>query len=152
MLNLKTLFTQDQDQIIQILLKISNLLVSIFFIFLTFKYFFKEKKVNKAYLVFPFIGIFVLLINTIFGFPQNNFDPSFGDTYKVFYYSFLIPFSIIFLLKNINIKNFKNIVFILVFLLFTFVNLGFPKSNNENLDLEIKESVENTVFCELNKI
>ena len=69
----------------------------------------------------------------------------------MFYYSFLIPFSIIVVLKNINIKNFKNIVFILVFLLFTFVNLGFPKSNNENLDLEIKESVENTVFCELNK-
>ena len=132
-------------------LRYLNLLISIFFIFLTFKYFFKEKKVNKVYLIFPFIGIFVLLINTVFGIPQNNFDPSFGDTYKVFYYSFLIPFSIIVVLKNISIKNFKNIMFVLFFLLFTFVNLGFPKSNNENLDIEIKESIENTIFCELNK-
>lgn len=132
-------------------LRYLNLLLSIFFIFLTFKYFFKEEIVSKAYLIFPFIGIFVLLINTIFGFPQNNFDPSVGDTYKVFYYSFLIPFSIIVVLKNINFNNYKNIIFVLVFLIFSFVNLGFPKSNNENLDLEIKEILENTLFCELNK-
>jgi len=132
-------------------LRYINLLLSIFFIFLTLKYFFKEKKSNKIYLIFPFIGIFVLLINTLFGFPQNNFDPTVGDTYKVFYYSFLIPFSMIVILKNINFKIFKNLIFVLVFLLFTFVNLGFPKSNNESLDLEIKASIENTIFCELNK-
>ena len=92
---LKNIVYSGPDQIIQkYYLRYLNLLVSIFFIFLTFKYFFKEKKLTKLILFFRLLEFF-LLINTIFGFPQNNFDPSFGDTYKVFYYSFLIPFQLL---------------------------------------------------------
>ncbi|MDC3103754.1 hypothetical protein OA408_03215 [Acidimicrobiaceae bacterium] len=132
-------------------LRYVNVLASIIFLFLIVRTFFKGDKNNKAYLLFPFIGIFVLLANTILGFPQNNFDPTVGDTYKVFYYSFLIPFSIIIVLNNVNLKKIRNIVLIFLFILFTFINFGFPKSNNEDLDLEIKENVENMVFCEINK-
>ena len=84
-------------------------------------------------------------------FPQNNFDPNVGDTFKVFYYSFLIPFPVIMIFKNIDFKKIKNYLFILLFIGFTFINLGFPKANNEYLDLELKNRVENTMFCELNR-
>ena len=43
------------------------------------------------------------------------------------------------------------VLFILLFIGFTFINLGFPKANNEYLDLELKNRVENTMFCELNR-
>ena len=79
----------------------------------------------------PILGIIVLLVNTIFGFPQNNFDPRTGDTFKVFYYSFLIPYPIIFVLKNIKLKKIKHILLISTFIFFTIINLGFPKSNSE---------------------
>ena len=97
------------------------------------------------------LGIFVLLINSIFGFPQNNFDPAVADTFKVFYYSFLIPFPLIIILKNLNLKKLINLLSIVTFIVFTFINLGFPKINNEILDSKITVSVQNNVLCEINK-
>lgn len=129
-----------------------GLLYSLLFIFMTFYYFFRETIPNKIYISFPFFGIIILLINSLFGFPQNNFDPLVGDTLKVFYYSFLIPLPILIIFKNLKRIKIKNLIFVILFTLFTIINLGFPKSNNENLDLAIKSKVENTVLCEVNKI
>tara|TARA_B100000902_G_scaffold59643_1_gene66735 strand:+ start:16623 stop:18263 length:1641 start_codon:yes stop_codon:yes gene_type:complete len=127
-----------------------GLIYSIVFISLLFRMLFKKENKNKFYLTLPFIGIFILLFHVVLGFPQNNFDPNTGDTFKVFYYSFLIPYPIIIILKNIN-TNIKNIIFVTFFFIFSLVNLGFPKANDENLDLEIIYNVENTIFCEVNK-
>lgn len=128
-----------------------SMIFSLFFLYLYFKVFFTNKLNEVFYNLFPLIGIFVLILNAVFGFPQNNFDPNVGDTFKVFYYSFLIPFPIIMIFKNIDFKKIKNYFFILLFIFFTYINLGFPKSNNEYLDLELKKRVENTLFCELNR-
>ena len=92
------------------------------------------------------------MVNSLFGFPQNNFDPLVGDTLKVFYYSFLIPLPVLIVFKNLKRVKIKNVVFITLFLFFTIFNFGFPKANNENLDLAIKSNVENTLFCEINSI
>ena len=127
------------------------MIFSLFFLYLYLKVFFTNRLKDKVYNLFPLIGIFILLVNTIFGFPQNNFDPNVGDTFKVFYYSFLIPFPIIMIFNNIDFKKIKNYLFVLLFIGFTFINLGFPKANNEYLDLELKNRVENTMFCELNR-
>ena len=117
------------------------MIFSLFFLYLYLKVFFTNRLKDKVYNLFPLIGIFILLVNTIFGFPQNNFDPNVGDTFKVFYYSFLIPFPVIMIFNNIDFKKIKkNYLFILLFIGFTFINLGFPKANNEYLDLELKKS------------
>ena len=129
-----------------------GLLFSTLFFYLLFYNFYKENKINRSYLIFPMLGILVLLINTIFGFPQNNFDPTKADTFKVFYYSFLVPFPLIIILKNINLRKIINILSLSIFVSFTFINLGFPKINNEILDSKITSSVENNVLCEVNKV
>lgn len=128
-----------------------GLMFSSLFIFLVLYNLFRENKRNVTYLLLPFIGIFVLLINSIFGIPQNNFDPAVADTFKVFYYSFLIPFPILIIFKNMNLKNVRNIFIITIFIIFTFINLGFPKINDEQLDSKLTTSIENTVLCEFNK-
>ena len=129
-----------------------GIVISLFFLYFVFYYFLKETVINKLYILFPFFGIFVLMVNSIFGFPQNNFDPLVGDTLKVFYYSFLIPLPVLIVFKNLKRVKIKNVVFVTLFLFFTIFNFGFPKANNENLDLAIKSNVENTLFCEINSI
>ncbi len=129
-----------------------GLLFSALFIFLIFLNLFRENKKNRVYILFPFFGIFVLLINSIFGIPQNNFDPAVADTFKVFYYSFLVPFSLLIILKNVDLKKIFNLFLTLLFIIFTFINFGFPKINDQQLDSSITRSVENTVLCEFNSI
>ena len=55
-----------------------------------FLFSFKDKK-NRVFYLSPFIGMFILYINSL-GIPENNFDPFTSDTFKVFYYS---PFIIL---------------------------------------------------------
>ena len=50
-----------------------------------------------------------------------------------------------------NLKNVRNIFIITIFIIFTFINLGFPKINDEQLDSKLTTSIENTVLCEFNK-
>jgi hypothetical protein len=118
--------------------------------YLVFYYLFKKNTKHKEYIIFPFLGIMVLLINAILGFPQNNFDPNVADTFKVFYYSFLIPFSLLVIINNINFKKINNILLIIAFTIFSFINLGFPKVNDEKFDQFLIQSVENSLFCEVN--
>lgn len=129
-----------------------GLLFSGLFILSIIYNFFRVSKENFTYMLFPFFGIFVLLINSIFGIPQNNFDPAVGDTFKVFYYSFLIPFPLLIVLNNINFRKIRNLLITSIFLVFTFINLGFPKINDEKLDAKLVVNVENSVVCELNKV
>jgi hypothetical protein len=128
-----------------------GMVFSLVFIFLIFYYLIKESIENKIYILFPFMGVVVLLINSIYGFPQNNFDPNVADTLKVFYYVFLIPFPLAIILKNINFYRFKNILFAILFTVFSFINLGFPKINDEKFDQILTTSIENKLFCEFNK-
>ena len=129
-----------------------GLIISLVFLCLVLYYFYKESLTNKVYILFPFFGILILIINSIFGFPQNNFDPLVGDTLKVFYYSFLIPLPVLIVFKNLKRLKIKNMLFLILFIAFTIFNLGFPKANNEKFDLAIKSNVENTLFCEINSL
>ena len=129
-----------------------GLIISLVFMCLVLYYFYKESLTNKVYILFPFFGIMILIINSIFGFPQNNFDPLVGDTLKVFYYSFLIPLPVLIVFKNLKRLKIKNMLFLILFIAFTIFNLGFPKANNEMFDLAIKSNVENTLFCEINSL
>ena len=62
------------------------------FYFFLFKIYKRNK--NLKLLITPFIGMFLIIINS-FSIPFNNFDPQRADTYKTFYYSFLLCFSFV---------------------------------------------------------
>lgn len=105
----------------------------------------------KIYSILPVLGLIVLLVNIIFGFPQNNYNPETSDTLKTFYYAFLIPYPFIFLLKNMKLKNYKIYLILLVLITYFFVNLGFPKSNSQEFDNEVNKNVEYSSTCFIDK-
>ena len=63
-----------------------GLLLSVMLYFLIIKSYIKKDK-DYQYIIMPFAGILVLIINSL-GFPENNFNPETGDTFKSYYYSF----------------------------------------------------------------
>ena len=127
-----------------------GVVLSLIFFYLLFKSFYKKSQ-DWVYVISPLIGIFILIISSL-GFPENNFNPETGDTFKGFYYSFFTIISIVFLLNNYVKKNkLTNIKIIIITILFSFI-LGFPKANNTSLDSTLYEINSYTMTCELNKL
>ena len=78
-----------------------------------------KNKIEKVIYAAPFIGIFVLLINSL-GIPFNNFDPNKGDTFKTIYFSFLLFISFIYLFKNISLNEMNAVKLLITFFLIIF--------------------------------
>ncbi len=99
-------------------------ILSIFFYTTLIIFMVKSKnEIERVFYAAPFIGIFVLLINSL-GIPFNNFDPEKGDTFKTIYFSFLLFITFIYLFKNITLnkrKTFKflGILFLIIFSIFS---------------------------------
>ena len=101
---------------------------------------------NKEFLLLPFCGIIILVINSL-GFPNKNFDPETGDLFKVHYYSFLVSITFVFLLnyfyKKLNLTQYLSILLIPIFL----ITMGFPKNlSGENLN-GVLSKLEYTTIC-----
>ncbi len=101
---------------------------------------------NKEFLLLPFCGIIILVINSL-GFPNKNFDPETGDLFKVHYYSFLISIAFVFLLnyfyKKNNSTQYLSMLLIPIFL----ITMGFPKNlSDENLN-GVLSKLEYTSIC-----
>ena len=129
---------------------IVGVVLSLIFYYSLFKSFYKKSH-NWIYIISPLIGISILIINSL-GFPENNFNPETGDTFKAFYYSFFIIISVVFLLNNYAKKNkLTNIKIFIITILFSFI-LGFPKANNTSLDSTLYEINSYAVTCEVNKL
>ena len=108
-------------------------------------------KKYRIYLIAIFIGMGVILIHAIIGYPTNNFDPLVGDTFKPLYYSFVMLFSISFMVSIFAEKNsFKTRHLLLYCLIIVFI-LGFPKNNYKEVDDSFIQKIENSIFCELEK-
>ena len=130
--------------------RIVGLFVSIFIFYQLFKNLLRKRKENK-FLSFIFIGIFILAIHAITGFPKNNFDPLVGDTFKTLYYSFLVFISVSFLLANLYKTKLKYLLFITIFLSSIYI-IGFPKlSTLENNSSEYQINYLSS-FCEINNL
>ena len=84
-----------------------------------------KNKIDRVFYAAPFIGIFVLLINSL-GIPFNNFDPEKGDTFKTIYFSFLLFISFLYLFKNIilNKKNTFKILSTFFLIFFSIFSIG----------------------------
>ena len=108
-------------------------------------------KKYRMYLIAIFIGMGVILIHAITGYPTNNFDPLVGDTFKPLYYSFVMLFSVSFVVSIFAEKNSFKIRHLLLYGLLIVFILGFPKNDYSEVDGSFVQKVENSIFCELEK-
>ena len=100
----------------------------------------------------PLVGLLVLIIHAITGFPVNNFDPSVGDTFKTLYYSFFVCLAFVFIFKNLIESNkFMHTKFIIYLISMIFI-LGFPKISNYEYENSISILNNYSEMCGINKI
>lgn len=115
-------------------------LCSYFLIF----YFAKKDNKNKIFYLFPFFGLFILLLQA-YGIPQKGFDKETAELFKTHYYSYLLIICLIFVILNLFKKNIIiGYSILLVFILTSAFLYGLPnktieyqeiiKSKNLNLD------------------
>ena len=123
-----------------------ELIFALMFYILIFKTLEKKSEIN-IYLISPFIGILILLMNS-FGIPDKNFDPTKGDTLKVSYYGFFIGICLVFLLcEYLNkYKIFGNLISIMLIISCLFL-LGFPKTNYSEINNNIDTKIQISLFC-----
>ncbi len=127
------------------------LFIALLFYLLLFIFFIKQKK-YRIYLFSPLFGILILLVNA-FGFPNLNFDPLTGDTFKVHYYSFFLSMSFIFLGALLLRTN--KIVGLIVLILFSVSSIyiiGFPKTADNNTGYYISSKNSISPFCRLTNL
>ncbi len=107
------------------------------------------KKYRKFYLA-PLAGILLLYVNSL-GVPSNNFNPIKGDTFKAFYFGFLLSISFIFvvahLLKSVKIMKF---IFPLLFILSTLFVAGHPRENSQYLSEHLVSVNQHSILCNIN--
>tara|TARA_Y100001970_G_scaffold278415_1_gene384064 strand:- start:272 stop:1942 length:1671 start_codon:yes stop_codon:yes gene_type:complete len=124
------------------------LILSLVFYFLLAIFYIREKRF-RLYLFSPLIGIAILLINA-FGFPNLNFDPLTGDTFKVHYYSFFLTVSFIFLTSILlSKKKFLAYIVLIFFSLSSIYIVGFPKNDNNNIDFYLSSKNSISPFCNI---
>jgi len=105
----------------------------------------------RVYLVAVFLGMAVILVHAITGYPKNNFDPLVGDTFKPLYYSFTLLFSFSFaIVLSFEKKIFKFRHLLVYCLLIVFI-LGFPKKDFSEIDGTFIQKIEHSTFCEIEK-
>jgi hypothetical protein len=109
-----------------------------------------KDKSNRKYYLAPIIGIVILYINSL-GFPSNNFNPVKGDTFKAYYFSFLLCISLLFLAVKLYTKiNFLKIIFLISFIVGVLFISGHPKENNQQLSEHLIFANEFTPICTIN--
>ena len=129
--------------------RVISYFVSIFFYTALIILSLKDKR-NKKYYLAPFIGIIILYINSL-GFPSNNFNPVKGDTFKAYYFSFLLCISLLFIAAKLFTQiNFLKIIFLILFVLGSLFITGHPKENNQQLSEHLILSNEFTPICTIN--
>lgn len=142
-----TLFNQKNTDYYP--LETVGLILSVYFFFLLIKYLITDYSLRK-YLVAIYLGMAIIILHAISGFPANNFDPNVGDTFKPHYYSFVFLLSTIFLFARL-IENKKNKGFLLFLVVFSFLNMGFFKVESNDLNQNLKPYIEMSDTCQITK-
>tara|TARA_B100000900_G_scaffold359039_1_gene330278 strand:- start:273 stop:2018 length:1746 start_codon:yes stop_codon:yes gene_type:complete len=124
-------------------------LTILFYIFILF--FSVKQKKYRLYILSPFIGMLILLINAL-GFPTNNFDPFVADTFKTFYYSPFLILAFTFLLISLKKRSlFIQISFIVLYVFTMIFIYGFPKQDSSEYIADLDDRNIRSVMCETNK-
>ncbi len=127
-----------------------GLIISIFLFYLLIKNTIQNKKYRK-FLFAVFLGMVVLLFHSITGIPKNNFDPLVGDTFKPLYYSFVFIFSFAFLFVILFESKKIKTVYVFVYMVLVIFVLGFPKEQNYDLQVNLVNKIQDSVYCEIEK-
>jgi len=129
--------------------KLFGLSLSILFFIKIFKIF-TNKHTDKIYIISPLFGILILMLSAL-GFPENNFKPETGDTFKAYYYSFLSIVSLSLVLQN-YVKN-KSLSFfkIAIYIPLILFLIGFPMENNTSLDNQLYIQNSYSLTCSIDK-
>ena len=124
------------------------LTVTLYFIIL---YFMRTFNSLKIYLLLPFIGLFVLLLQA-YGFPSRNFNKQTAELFKTHYYSFFLIITISFVLVLI-FKNYKyfGISFVILIMFNSFYLYGIPLNTANNYYEYLNEKNQFSLFCGLNQ-
>lgn len=130
--------------------KLISIFMSIFF-YSFLIYFAIIKKFEKQFFLGPFIGILILYINSL-GFPSNNFNPVRGDTFKSFYYSFLLSVAFVFIIVNLfsKTKVFYKFLFCTTYIVIILFIFGHPKSISQEFSNKLIIENEYNIFCSIN--
>ena len=130
---------------------VANIFSFLFYILLIL-YSVKNKE-HKKFLVFPVLsGVLILYLNSI-GIPSNNFNPFKGDTFKPFYFSFLLSISFVFI-SCLLMERFKKYKYLIVyfFIISIFFIGGHPKTVNQAISEGLVIRNEFSIFCEINNV
>ena len=128
--------TWDDPNYIDELRMRSSFYVSALFYFLiiVLSIFKKDKRVG---MISPYVGLVVVSLSSAGYFGTNNYDPLVSDTFKTYYFSFLIVLSFSITLSEIlSINIFRKTIILVTPLLFLFY-LGFPMDYGEQKEIDI---------------
>jgi hypothetical protein len=88
-------------------------------------------------MISPYVGVVAVSLSSLGYFGTNNYDPLVSDTFKTFYFSFLIVLSFSITLSEIlSINIFRKTIILVTPLLFLFY-LGFPMDYGEQKEIDI---------------
>tara|TARA_B110000008_G_scaffold273686_1_gene308335 strand:- start:2944 stop:4608 length:1665 start_codon:yes stop_codon:yes gene_type:complete len=105
-----------------------------YFLLIILSIFKKDKRVG---ILSPYVGLLAVSLSSLGYFGTNNYDPLVSDTFKTFYFSFLIILSFSIVLSEILSKNvFRKILILTTSLLFLFY-LGFPMDYDDQKEIDI---------------
>ena len=123
------------------------ILLTLFFVLASIRYSGKHKK----FIYSPLIGIVVLIINNVLGFPSNNFDPNRADTFKTFYIAIFLSLSFIFVnIFLLKVLGKYRYIYLVIFILLMLFIIGLPLANNSDLDSSLSRNNSLSIFCEIN--
>jgi len=107
---------------------------------------------SRIFILSTLIGILSIIFSSAGLFGTNNYDPLVGDSVKVYYYSFFVVLSFIFMLSEIFKRINFGRVFFLGFLniLFLFF-IGFPFSFSDEIKNDLNFKNANLPTCEINE-
>ena len=127
-----------------------GLIMSTIFFALVISYIKKRNKFSK-FLFAPFIGMMIMIIQTVFAFPSKNYDPFVGDSIKPYYYGYFVCLAFLFLCIQIFNERSKAKILVLPYILLILFLLGFPKFNNTEYETNISQVNTYSSFCKVNK-
>jgi len=144
-----TIFVQDDNPTYYIRKTVSVIIATVFFIYFLL-FFHKVERKKKKFFIMPYIGYTLLLVHIISGFPENNFDPSVGDTLKPFYYSFFIVIAFAFTVSELIKNKISSILFLtLIIPIFLYI-FGFPRNSENFISTSVIETNLYSDFCTTN--
>ena len=106
---------------------------------------------SRIFILSTLIGLITVIFSSAGFFGTNNYDPLVGDSVKVYYYSFFVVISFIFILSEIfrRIKFGKFLFLGFTFLMFLFF-IGFPFSFSDETKNNLNYKNSNLPMCEIN--